>query len=204
MTGVQTCALPISDGAIQGLLDTGMYAWLPAGGFEPPQIEGSWALHRYVVDGRLKVIAVSTNRFPGHTGDVGWEVVGLRACDPAEFDPGHGLTDDTTLWLDADGERVPADRIFSRPGPGHCEWQTAIFLHFDGKLYLRDPEGVLADQTVGPFRTVAALPADAVDTDLHTPDWRLFTVPDDRFVYVRTTDGTIERWSRANDEIGCA
>jgi hypothetical protein len=180
------------------------YAWLPATGWEPPQVEGPWALHRYVVDGRLKAIAVSTNRFPGIPDDVGWEVVGQRACDPSEFDPGDGLTDDTTLWLDAEGQRAPTARIFSRRGAGHCGWEAIIFLYVEDKLYLRDLKGELADQTAGPFREVAALPADAVDTGLHTDNWHLFTVPDERFIYIRTNDGTIERWGRGSDDIGCA
>jgi hypothetical protein len=194
---------PSPDRAIQGLLETGMYAWLPARGFEPPQVEGRWALHRYVVEGSLKVIAVSTNAFAEVPDEVGWEVVGLRACDPSEFDPAHGLSDDTTLWLDTDGQPVRSDRIFSRPGPGHCGWEGVTFLHLGDELYLRDPEGVLASRTARPFRQVAALPADAIDTGLHTATHRLFTVPDEQLVYVRSKGGTIERWGRALDEIGC-
>lgn len=195
---------PSPERAIESLLESGMYAWLPAGGFELPQVEGPWALHRYLVVGRLKVIAVSTNAFPEVPEELGWEVVGLRACDPSEFDPAHGLSDGTTLWLDADGHLAPSGEIFSRLGPGHCGWEEIIFLHLDRDQYLRDPEGLLADQTVGPFRTVDSLPADAIDTGLHTPDRRLFTVADGGFVYIRNKDGTIERWARAKDTIGCA
>jgi len=180
------------------------FAWLPATGWEPPQTEGAWALHRYVVDGRLKAIAVSTNRFPGIPDDVGWEAVGQRACDPSEFEPDDGLTDETTLWLDADDDLVPTARIFSRHGAGHCGWEAVTFLYLGDKLYLRDLDGVLADQTELPFREVAALPADAVDTGLHTDTWHLFTVSDERVIYIRTRDGTIERWGRGSDEIGCA
>ena len=68
---------------------------------------------------------------------------------------------------------------------------------------MRDVEGVLADHTVLPFREVDALPADAVDTGLHTGTLRLFTIPDQRVVFVRSKDGTIERWARAKDQIGC-
>lgn len=191
------------DDALQVLLLPGLYAWLPATGFEPPEIDGRWALHRYAVDERLKAIAVSTDRFPGLSENVGWEVVGVRACDPSEFDPAHGLTDESTLWLDADGERVRADRIFSRLGPEHCGWEGVTFLHVEDELYLRDVEGVLGDYTARPFRAVDALPADVVDTGLHTAVLRLFTVPDERVVYVRSTDGTIERWGRATEQIGC-
>lgn len=195
---------PSPERAIEGLLESGMYAWLPAGGFEPPQVEGHWALHRYLVVGRLKVIAVSTNAFPEVPDERGWEVVGLRACDPSEFDPGNGLSDGTTLWLDAGGRLASTRQIFSRLGPEHCGWEEIVFLHLDRVQYLRDPDGLLADLTVGPFRTVDALPAAAIDTGLHTPEWQLFTVADERFVYVRDQEGTIERWARAKDTIGCA
>lgn len=190
--------------ALERLLAVGLYAWLPAEGFEPPHIEGAWAAHRYLVDGRLKVMLVSTNHFPGIPEDVGWEVVGLRACDPAEFDPDDGLTDDTRLWLDAEGLPVAATVIFSRPGPGHCGWEAVTFLHLGDVLYLRDPEGALDESTNQRYAEVEAMPADALGTGLHTSEWQLFTVPDKRVVYVRTDDGTIERWARASDDIGCA
>ncbi len=188
--------------ALEHLL-TGAYVWLPAGGFERPQIDGTWALHRYVVGGRLKVIAVSTNRFPGIPEEVGWEVVGMRACDPAEFDARDGLTDATTLWLSADDVVVPTGRIFSRPGPGHCGWEDVTFLHFEDQLYLRDPKGVLADSTIGRFDPDIALPAEAIDTGFHTPEWRLFTVSGADAVFVRTPVGGVERWPRTRDEVGC-
>ncbi len=192
------------EGALGILLGAGRaYAWLPATGFEPAIIEGDWALHRYTVDGRLKVIAISTKRFEQSRDDIGWEIVGLRACNPAEFDPADGLSDGSTIWLDDAGDRVPTAMIFSRPGPGHCGWESATFLHLEGSLYLRDPEDVLAGRTVMSFATVDAMPADAVDTGLHTSEWRLFTVRDTRVVYVKAGDGVIERWARAIDQFAC-
>jgi hypothetical protein len=189
--------------ALEGILQVGLYAWLPASGFDPPHVEGHWAIYRYRVDGGLKVVAVSTNRFPDVSDEVGWQVVGLRACDPSEFDPAHGLTDGSTLWLDAAGKRVRADRIFSRPGPEHCGWEGVTFLEFEDKQYLRDVKGVLAGNTTRPFGKFDALPGDAVDTGLHTAALRLFTVPGAEVVFVRSKDGSIERWGRALDAIGC-
>ncbi len=189
--------------AIENILRAGMYAWLPAGGFDAAHVEGHWALHRYQVDGALKAVMVSTDRFVEVPELVGWEIVGLRACDPSEFDPADGLGDGTILWLDAAGDAMPATRIFSRAGPGHCGWEGVTFLHIGDELYLRDPEGVLAGQTPLPFKDVDALPADAVDTDFHTATQRLFRVSDPRAIYVRYEDGTVERWGRALDQIGC-
>jgi hypothetical protein len=194
---------PSPERAIEGLLQAGTYAWLPASGFDAPQVDGHWARSRYVVGGRLKAIVVSTNRFPEVPDEVRWEVVGLRACDPSEFDPADGLTDESTLWLDADGRRVPAARLVSRPGPGHCGWESITFLEFEDQQYLRDVKGLLADSTTFAFKKIGALPEDAVDTGLHTATQRLFTVPSRRVVFVRSKDGTIERWGRAIEPIGC-
>lgn len=180
------------------------YAWLPAAGFEPPQVDGHWALHRYVVGDRVKAIAVSTDRFPSLVESDGWELVGLRACDPSEFDPADGLTENgTTIWLDAASKPVRADFLFSRPGPGHCGWERVTFLQLGDELYLRDVKGVLAGQTLRAFRIVRALPTGAVDTGFHTSALRLFTVPDRQSVYVKSSKGTIERWGRATEQIGC-
>ena len=190
-------------GALGNLLRLGMYAWLPAGGFDAPHVEGDWALYRYRVDGSVKAIAVATDRFVDINEDLGWNIVGLRACDPSEFDPADGLSDGTILWLDASGDPLPATQAFSRAGPGHCGWEGVTFLHVGDALYLRDPEGVLAGQTALRFKKVDALPADAVDTGMHTATQRLFRVADPRIIYVRYEDGTIERWGRALDQIGC-
>jgi hypothetical protein len=189
--------------ALANLLRFGNYAWLPAGGFDAPQVEGHWALHRYTIDGSVKAIAVSTDRFPEIEERLGWDIVGLRACDPSEFDPADGLPDGTILWLDAAGDVMPATRIFSRGGPGHCGWEGVTFLHIGDELYLRDPEGVLAGETALSFKEVDALPSDAIDTDMHTATQRLFRVADPRAIFVRYEDGTVERWGRALDQIGC-
>jgi hypothetical protein len=189
--------------ALDNLLLFGLYAWLPAGGFDAPHIEGHWAQHRYLVDGKLKAIAMGTDGYPGISEFLGWDIVGLRACDPSEFDPADGLSDGTILWLDAAGDVMPTARIFSRAGPGHCGWEGVTFLHLADALYLRDPDGVLGDQTALPFRRVDELPSDAVDTELHAGMQRLFRVADPRAAYVRYDDGTIERWGRAFDQIGC-
>jgi hypothetical protein len=194
---------PTPELALEGLLHAGTYAWLPGGGFESPHLEGHWAQHRYVVDGSPKAIVISTNTFPDVTEEVGWQIVGLRACDPSEFDPADGLPDGTILWLGAAGEPMPATQIFSRAGPAHCGWEGVTFLHIEDELYLRDPQGVLAGQAALPFRVVDALPGDAVDTGLHTATQRLFRVADPRVILVRGGDGTIERWGRALDQIGC-
>lgn len=192
------------EGALEVLLTPGVYATLPARGWQPAEVEGHFARHRYLVDDRLKAIAVSTDVLAGYPPDTGWDVVGVLACDASEFDPADGSTDGQSIWLDADGQPVRSDRLFSRRGPGHCGWEGITFLHFEDRLYLRDDKSMLADQTAGSFRLVDRLPSDAVDTGLHNPEWRLFTVADESSIYMQTIDDTVERWPRGSDDIGCA
>ncbi len=192
------------DAALKALLAPGAFASLPAGGFEPAQVEGHWARHDYFVDGRRKALVVTSDRVEGIPDGSGWFVVGVRSCDASEFDPADGRTFDQTLWLSASGKTARSDIIHSSPGPGHCGWESVIFLQFDGAQYLRDPSGVLADSTIVPFDRHASLPGNADDTGYHTADWRLFTVPDGDAVYIKTKDGTFERWGRAREEVGCA
>jgi hypothetical protein len=88
--GMDTAAVPepLDPGATpQDALDNALidYVNLPTSGYVPPLVSGHWALHRYLVDGRPKIHAVSTNQFPGAPTETRWQVVGLRACDPSEF-----------------------------------------------------------------------------------------------------------------------
>jgi hypothetical protein len=182
------------------------YTSLPISGYAPPLVDGHWALHRYLVDGRPKVHAVSTNQFPGIPSETRWQVVGMRACDPSEFAQADLGPDATTIWRDADDHPVRSDVISSHPGSGHCGWEGTVFLSLgpEDTLYLRDPEGVLANQTLLRFRPDGPLPDDAVDTGYHTDEWHLFTIPSGRAVFMRTPDGRVERWPRATEQIGCA
>jgi len=194
---------PTPDAALQQLLDARLYASFPARGFDAAVVEDGWARHTYRVDGRIRALAVTTDHAEGFPAGDGWHVAGIGACDASEFDPADGLTFDQTLWLDRDGDIERSDRIHSSPGPGHCGWESATLLRFDGVQYIRDPQGVLADATVVPFTADGSLPAGAIDTGLHTDAWRLHTAPGGDAVYVVTSAGVVERWGRAKDEIAC-
>jgi hypothetical protein len=194
---------PTPDAALQQLLDARLYASFPARGFDPAVVEGRWARHAYRVDGRIRALAVTTDQAEGFPAGDGWHVAGIKACDASEFDPADGLTFDQTLWLDRDGDIERSDRIHSSPGPGHCGWESAILLRFEGVQYIRDPEGVLSDATVVSFTADGSLPPGAIDTGLHTDTWRLHTAPGGNAVYFVTSTGVVERWGRAKDEIAC-
>lgn len=196
--------VPSPDEALALVLQPGLYASLPLLGWQVSERDGHWARHRYTVGGHLKALAVSTDLLIAFPPDSGWDVVGLLACDASEFASGDGLTDRSTMWLDADGKPVRADFLFSRLGPEHCGWEHVTFLEFDGQQYLRDVEGVLARETARSFRVVRALPSGAIDSGFHTTVLRLYTVSDGQSVYVKSTKGTIERWGRATQPIGCS
>lgn len=196
---------PTADGALDNIRIT--YQNLPASGFEPVLVEGHWALHRYLVDGRPKVLAVSTNQFPDVPSETRWEVVGLRACDPSEFDRADIGLVAGTIWLDADGDPVRTDVVTSYVGAGHCGWERTIWLSLfqpDYTQYFRDPRHELEEYSVVSFDPDVRLPKDATDTGLHTEEWHLFTIPSGRAVFMRTPDGRIELWPRAIEPIGCA
>jgi hypothetical protein len=190
------------DDALANILLT--YWNLPASGYAPALVDGHWALHRFLVDGRPKVHIVSTNRFPEVPSETRWEVVGLRACDRSEFADAEFAPHANTIWLDASGNPARTGLITSHVGPAHCGWERTIFLYLGDVQYLRDPRGDLAPYTVVPFHPDARLPGDAVDTGFHTDDWHVFTIPSGRAVFVRTAENTYELWPRAKEPIGCA
>jgi hypothetical protein len=179
------------------------YQSIPKSGFEPTEVVGHWARYRYLVDDEAKVVAVATDRFEGIAEEVGWEVVGIRACDMSEFAADDVPVDGATVWEDRHGTRVRTDIVMSFPGPGHCGWQTTVFLSLRGDQYFRDPFGVLEDRSIGTFRADTKLPAKATDTGFHTRKWRIYTVPAGDAVYVKTSAGKVERWPRAKDLVGC-
>ena len=181
-----------------------LYQTLPVKGYEPIELLGHWARHRYLIDGRTKVVMVSTDRFEGYPDDVGWEVVGLRACDESEFASADISPEGLTIWRDHTETPIVTTTIFSSRGPGHCGWESTVFLRFRGNQYFRDPRHVLKEYSVVAFDATARLPDDAVDTGFHTEAWHLFTIPSGRAVFVRTSNGRIERWPSATQEVGCA
>ncbi len=188
--------------AMTAFLASTSFASVPVKGYEMTDREGHYARFTNSVDDRVKAIVIVRERSPDQGRGV-WTPVGLRACDQSEFAPGDGLSFDQKLWLDGNGDVERADRIHSSRGPEHCGWQTAVFLWFEGSQYIRDPPGALADLTVVAFDANTALPDGARDTGLHTDDWRLFVEDGAGAVWIETSDGTVERWGRLRDEVGC-
>jgi hypothetical protein len=126
-------------------------------------------------------------------------------------------------WTAPDGREVPSDpgrgtELAVTEGPDHCGWTSATFLHLGWPVgtvatdpdrvrqYVRDPQGLFADQLVAPFEPDAALPDDAADTGYHRGPIELWISPSDRdeAVYVVNVDtDVVERWTRPIVAFGC-
>jgi hypothetical protein len=175
------------------------FASLPTAGFESLHDEPHWASFGHLVDGRPKAIVLLSDT---SVIGPGWTVVALRACDASEFDPAVPLTFPVTIWTDVAGNRVSTETIRSTGGPGHCGWDSAIWLHVDGALYFRDPEGVMAEWTATPFEADASLPSTATDTGYRSGEIALWLDPGGDAYLVRLD--VVERWPRSTDPlIGC-
>jgi hypothetical protein len=186
----------------QDVLDLPLEGWT-----EEPKVPwetGGSNLMRYVnaVDGRIKAVII----MGGHSVDGGvghWQIVAFRACQAAEYDQLRGRTTDDAPWVDANG--LPTTAVRTVVGPGHCGWESTVWLFLDGdtRLYIRDPLKVLQQFEVGRYSARTTLPKDAVATGYKSVDRELFTTPNKDFVYVRAPSG-VERWPRSTDPmIGC-
>ena len=152
------------------------------------------------VEGRIKAVILMVG-FSPDGGSGRWAIAGYRACPSSEFDPLRGTTLGDAPWRDASG--TVNRRARAVIGPAHCGWESTIFLHLDDRTYIRDPLGLFADRTVGPYVDDAKLPGDAVSTVLTSAGRELFTSPDVNSVWIRVGE-VVERWPRAVEQFGCA
>jgi len=174
------------------------YAALPAAGYTLLHGAPHWASFAHIVDGAPKAIIVLTDSSKFQRAGTGWIVIGLRACDPAEFDPNVPLTFPVMFWTDASGARVSTATIRSFAGPAHCGWASVTFLRFDGQTYLRDPEGVMGAFVTSAFEVGVQLPETATDAGYRQGASRLWVDPG-ADGYVVLDDDIVERWPRSTE-----
>jgi hypothetical protein len=116
-----------------------------------------------------------------------------------------------------DGRAVASEEMETIAGPSHCGWQSATMLfiawppgtgpttYFQGRLYIRDPEGVYGV----PFRDGLArnvtLPADAQSTGYRFGAIEIYVSPSDQdqAIYV-VSPRDAERWPRVDPVRLCA
>ncbi|MFF9604133.1 hypothetical protein ACF1GY_17890 [Streptomyces sp. NPDC014684] len=174
---------------------------VPGHGYRAERAEAGRVLYSFDVHGRTKVAVVVAKDQPGRPG---WGPETDASCDPAELPARYTEAAGVEVWTDRDGGRVPVRKLSGRPGPEHCDWQSARFLDLDGRTYARDPEGVLARDGLlrAPYREHAPLPETARDTGYHYRGLRLWLTPARDTAYIRTATGT-EAWPRTKSRIAC-
>lgn len=157
--------------------------------------------HVVTVGGRVKAIILMEGQ--STQGGVGsWSVTAFRACPAAEFDPTAGRTTDNAPWFDAAGS--PVTGVSTTTGPGHCGWESTVWLRMDDEMFLRDPLGIFADRTIGRYREEDRLPGTAIPTGYRNVRWQLFRAPDGDSVLMLTPTGRVEVWPRSSDPfLGC-
>lgn len=102
---------------------------------------------------------------------------------------------DTGIWTSTE---VDAPVIREDDGPEACGWEDARFLAYGGRVYVRDPEGVVpVEDGAGPFKREAALPEGATFTGYRNGDQELWvSTEDERYIYIVEED-SVERWPAA-------
>jgi hypothetical protein len=136
--------------------------------------------------------------------------------------------DSDDRWRGPDGQRVPNGRtrvdgefpltIDVKSGPEHCDWTDVRFLDVVWPLgevvtgysaavrqYVWDPGGAHGFDLRGTPERDAVPPADAVDTGFRRDAVELWIADSDadRYVYLRQSDGSFERWPRSEQLNGC-
>jgi hypothetical protein len=102
-------------------------------------------------------------------------------------------------------------------GPAHCGWETATFLGMgwplgrvahtsnEAREYIRDPDGLFAEQMLAPFIPFTILPETAFDTGYRYGADELWvdTATVDQVVYMVRGD-VVEQWGRPPELVGCS
>lgn len=179
---------------------------VPDSGYAQERDDGDRVLWSYDVGGRSIVTIVVHDAVADLEGRRGWGVESWAACDPADLPEQVTAELGLEVWSTADGTRVPTSQVRSAAGPEHCDWQSVKFLRVgEGpreRLFLRDPDAVLADVADGSWSARAALPARARDTGWQREGRELWLTPEAAYVGTRA-DG-FERWPAADSGVACA
>ncbi|MDH6213820.1 hypothetical protein [Streptomyces pseudovenezuelae] len=171
----------------------------PDHGYRVERREADRVLYSFDVAGRTKVAVVVAKDQKNRPG---WGPDTSASCDPAELPASYTDGQWYEIWTDARGKRVPIAKVHSSVGAEHCDWEKAHFLSLgegegdmQGRLYARDPDGVLADSMLtSAYDGDVRMPADAHDTGYRRGGWHLWLTDDDSSrAYVRTADG-VEAW----------
>jgi hypothetical protein len=200
-----------AQGAVDTAFSEGLFLDMPRVDLAVAATEPDRELFTYEVDGSVLLAVVVRNgpASPGAGGD-GWYVETVARCDFSEFPEADAQLDglvDYGVWADDEGTTVPVSRIYSTPGPEHCDWQDMTFLvvgegeRRGAQVYVEAPIVELRDYMSGTFLTDIRLPNDAIDTGWQRDGRRLWLSPDDRYAYVGSSS-SVDGWPRF--DAGCA
>ncbi len=128
-------------------------------------------------------------------------VIALTACSgPAIV---ADVVADPELRWSKDGRTSVVRTVSSVPGPSHCEWESATFIHVDSRPYVRAPENVVGDGFREGLRLATKPPDDARDSGFRAGELELWIAQSDDGVFLRLGDD-VERWPPLIPPTGCA
>lgn len=159
--------------------------------------------------------AVTVDDRTGHTGVVVLDCAGGHALrlfpdgffpfgEPGEFlDQARWFSD----WTAPDGRAATHKQIsdFEYKASDHCSWPNVRMLWFAGVQYVKDPDGVLGEQS---YETAvdldAELPGDAVDTGFEKAGTELWiSAPEQPGAAYLVGPERTEQWPAATEPIAC-
>jgi hypothetical protein len=167
------------------------YAWLPPRGYVERAVAVGWALWVHEVEGRAKGALIAAN-----LAYEGWQLVGVAACDPAEWAGDEPLPYDLVIWTDGE-RRVPTIELTER-----TDCPPGRILRLNGQLFVRSDVGAEPPAELrSTFARSVAVPADAVATPYRNGSRALWLAADGSAAYIGSA-ADAERWPRVvGDEI---
>ena len=148
----------------------------------------------------------------GRASSLGLVAISLGAITAVH---GCGNGDPYLTVRDPDGDPVSTGVVTMYHGPHHCGWGDVTFLHLgwpvgheiarDARMYVRDPDGILAGRTVATYVDDAPLPQKARFTGYTSDVGQVWLADDEEVAYlVSDEDGKqVEAWPRTKTVLGC-
>ena len=160
------------------------------------------------VEGEPKVaVVVHDGAGSEGAGGDGWHLESWAACDVVELPSDFVHQLGYEVWTDDQGTPVPTRELEVFHGAEHCGWQDMVFLNLGrwdegAPLFVRQPDAELLTYFDEPYLADTALPPDARATGYRRGDDRLWVAADKSSVFVGATPDEVERWPRAQGQLG--
>jgi len=189
--------------ALETAVSEGLFLFAPTDELRLAKAEEDRVLLVHEDDGRI-LMALVLRDGPGTAGagGDGWYLEAAARCDFSEFPEAFAEKAGYRLWRDRHGDPAPVSRIYSAPGPEHCDWQSMEFLFIGDEkdVFVHEPTRELGRFIGAPYREDVRLPADAVDTGYERDGRHAWLAADGRYAYVGTR-AQVDAWPRF--DAGC-